>query len=87
MMDKKTYNNYCEKLANVLGLERLKILSLNQRNSLNNQLNDLLEEHDKNIDTITKEEIIGRYDLVTKHIYPNEFVEMTEDLENKNLKS
>ncbi len=86
-MDKKTYNNYCEKLANVLGLERLKILSLNQRNSLNNQLNDLLEEHDKNIDTITKEEIIGRYDLVTKHIYPNEFVEMTEDLENKNLKS
>ena len=46
-----------------------------QRQSLNNQLNDLVEEHDNVGETVTDDEIIGRYKLVTEHIYPNEFIE------------
>ena len=49
-----------------------------QRQSLNNQLNDLIEEHDNVVETVTDDEIIGRYKLVTEHIYPNEFIEMRD---------
>ena len=49
-----------------------------QRQSLNNQLNDLIEEHDYLVETVTDDEIIGRYKLVTEHIYPNEFIEMRD---------
>ena len=43
---------------------------------LNNQLNDLIEAHDFVLETVTDDEIIGRFGLVTEHIYPNEFIEM-----------
>ena len=47
-----------------------------QSQSLNNQLNDLIEEHDYVVETVTDDEIIGRYELVIEHIYPNEFIQM-----------
>ena len=53
-----------------------------ERKSLNNQLNDLIEEHNYVLATVTDDEIIGRYELVTEHIYPNEFIEM-RDMINK----
>ena len=40
------------------------------------QLHDLLEEHGGDVGTITKDEIIGRYELVTKHIYPDDFLDL-----------
>ena len=33
----------------------------------------------------TDDEIIGRYELVTKHIYPNEFIEMRDMINKKQL--
>ncbi len=81
-MKKKEHLKYCKKVADVLGHDRLNNLDKLQRQSLNNQLNDLIEAHDYIFETVTDDEIIGRYELVTKHIYPNEFIEM-RDMINK----
>ena len=75
-MKKEEHLKYCKKIAEVLGYESLHNLDKLQRQSLNNQLNDLIEEHDYVVETVTEDEIIGRYKLVTEHIYPNEFIEM-----------
>ena len=64
---------FCKKVAAVLG-EKLRNLHKLQEQSLNNQLNDLFEEHNGVAETITDDEIVGRYELVTKHIYPDDFV-------------
>ena len=77
-MKKKEHLKYCKKVAQVLGYERLHKLDKLQSQSLNNQLNDLIEEHNNIVETVTDDEIIGRYELVTKHIYPNEFIEMRD---------
>ena len=75
-MENDEHLKYCKKVAEVLGGERLYNLDKLQSQSLNNQLNDLIEEHEYIVDTVTDYEIIGRYELVTKHIYPNEFIQM-----------
>ena len=75
-MENDEHLKYCKKVAEVLGGERLHNLDKLQSQSLNNQLNDLIEEHEYIVDTVTDDEIIGRYELVTKHIYPNEFIQM-----------
>ena len=75
-MKKDEHLKYCKKVADVLGYERLNNLDKLQAQSLNNQLNDLIEEHDNVVETVTDDAIIGRYKLVTEHIYPNEFIEM-----------
>ena len=77
-MKKEEHLKYYKKLADVLGYDRLHSLDKLQRQSLNNQLNDLIEEHNYIVETVTNDEIIGRYELVTKHIYPNEFIEMRD---------
>ena len=77
-MKKEEHLKYCKKVAEVLGYDRLHNLDKLQRQSLNNQLNDLIEEHNNIVETVTGDEIIGRYELVTKHIYPNEFIEMRD---------
>ena len=79
-MENDEHLKYCKKVAVVLGGERLCNLDKLQSQSLNNQLNDLIEEHEYIVDTVTDDEIIGRYELVTKHIYPNEFIDMREML-------
>ena len=79
-MNKIEHENYARKVLNVLGIERLKNLHKLQKQSLNNQLQDLVEEHNNVIETITDEEIMGRYELVTKYIYPSDFIEMSEIL-------
>jgi hypothetical protein len=71
------YNNYCKKVAEVLGYERLKNLHEHQKQSLNNQLQELLEYHENLVENITNDEIIGRYELVTIHLFPDDFVEMS----------
>ena len=81
-MKKDEHLKYCKKIADVLGYERLHNLDKLQSQSLNNQLNELIEVHDYIAETGTAEEIIGRYELVTEHIYPNEFIEM-RDMINK----
>jgi hypothetical protein len=75
-MKKEEHLQYCKKVADVLGYEKLHNLDKIQSYSLNNQLNDLIEEHDYVVGTVTDDEIIGRYELVTEHIYPNEFIEI-----------
>ena len=75
-MKKDQHLKYCKKIAEVLGCEKLHNLDKLQRQSLNNQLNDLIEEHEYIFNTVIDDEIIGRYELVTKHIYPNEFIQM-----------
>ena len=82
-MKKEEHLKYCKKVADVLGYDRLNNLDKLQAQSLNNQLNDLIEEHDNVVESVTNDEIIGRYKLVTEHIYPNEFIEM-RDMINKN---
>ena len=82
-MEKDKHLKYCKKVADVLGYDRLHNLDKLQRQSLNNQLNDLIEEHDYVVETVTDDEIIGRYELVTEHIYPNEFIEMRDMINKK----
>ncbi len=77
-MKKSEHLKYCKKVAEVLGYERLHKISSIQSNSLNNQLNDLIEENNFIVEAVTDEAIIGRYDLVTKYIYPDEFVEINK---------
>ena len=79
-MNKTERENYARKVLKVLGIERLKHLHKLQKQSLNNQLQDLCEEHNNVIETITDDEIMGRYDLVTQYIYPSDFIEMSEIL-------
>ena len=67
------------------GYDRLHNLDKLQRQSLNNQLNDLIEEHNYIVETVTDDEIIGRYELVTLHIYPSEFVQMARMIEEDKL--
>lgn len=75
-MKKEEHLNYCKRVADVLGYYRLHNLDKLQSQSLNNQLNDLIEAHDFVVEKVTDDEIIGRYELVTEHIYPSDFVEM-----------
>ncbi len=77
-MNKEEHLKYCKKVADVLGYDRLQNLDKLQSQSLNNQLNDLIEYHNYVVETVTDEEIIGRYELVTKHIYPSDFIKMRE---------
>ena len=82
-MKKEEHLKYCKKVADVLGYERLNNLDKLQAQSLNNQLNDLIEEHDNVVESVSDDEIIGRYKLVTEHIYPNEFIEMRDMINRK----
>ena len=82
-MKKKEHLKYCKKVADVLGYDRLHNLDRLQSQSLNNQLNDLIEAHDFVVETVTDDEIIGRYELVIEHIYPNEFVEIRDMINKK----
>jgi len=79
------FQNFSKRILVVLGIDRIKRLSDIQKNSVNNQYQDLYEEHNNNYDTITDEEIMGRYILVTEYIYPDEFVEITNGLKDKRL--
>lgn len=81
-MDKE-FQNFSKRVLKVLGIDRIKRLSDVQKQSLNNQLQDLSEEHNNNYETITDEEIMGRYMLVTEHIYPDEFVEIAESFKKE----
>ena len=82
-MKNSEHLKYCKKIADVLGYDKLHNLDELQSQSLNNQLNDLIEEHDYVVETVTDDEIIGRYELVTEHIYPSDFVEMRSMLNQK----
>ena len=82
-MKNSEHLKFCKKVADVLGYDRLHNIDKIQRQSLNNQLNDLIEEHDFVVGTVTDDEIIGRYELVTEHIYPSDFVEMRSMLNQK----
>ena len=82
-MKKSEYLKYYKKIAEVLGGERLHNLDKLQRQSLNNQLNDLIEAHDYVVETVTDEEIIGRYKLVTEYIYPSDFIIMRDMINNE----
>ena len=82
-MKKDTHLKFCKKIADILGYDRLHKLDKLQSQSLNNQLNDLIEEHNFNVDTVTNDEILGRYELVTEHIYPNEFIQMRNIINEK----
>ena len=77
-MDKIIYEKFARRVLNVLGIEKIKNLHEFQEQSLNNQLQDLAEEHNNSIDTITDEAIMGRYKLVTEQIYPDDFIQMRE---------
>ena len=83
-MKKSEHLKYCKKIADVLGYDRLHNLNKIQRNSLNNQLNDLIEKFDFVVEKVTDEAIIGRYELVTLYIYPDEFVELEKHLKFNN---
>ena len=82
-MKKSDHEKFAKRLLDVLGIEKIKNLHKHQKQSLNNQLHDLLEAHDYVIETITDDEIMGRYILVTEHIYPNDFAELSDMINNE----
>ena len=82
-MDKSTHEKFARRVLDVLGIEKIKKLHKFQEQSLNNQLKDLSEEHNNLIDTMTDEAIIGRYKLVTKHIYHDDFIQMSDIIKNE----
>ena len=82
-MKKSEHEKFAKRLLDVLGIEKIKNLHKHQKQSLNNQLHDLVEEHNDNIQTITDDEIMGRYKLVTEYIYPSDFVEISDMINKK----
>ena len=74
-MKNSEHIKYSKKVLEVLGIEKINNLHQHQEQSLNNQLQDLLDAHNNVVETITDDEIIGRYELVTKHIYSDDFVD------------
>ena len=49
------------------------------------QYENLFEKHNNSYDTITDDEIMDRYYLITKYIYSDDFVELSKSLKkNKN---
>ena len=78
-MDKE-HQNFSKRVLEVLGIDRIRRLSDIQEKSLDNQYEDLFENHNNSYETITDDEIMGRYRLVTEHIYPDEFVEIAKKL-------
>ena len=78
------HQNFSKRVLEVLGIDRIRRLSDIQEKSLDNQYEDLFENHNNSYETITDDEIMGRYRLVTEHIYPDEFVEMGEMIKKEN---
>ena len=83
-MDKE-HRNFSKRVLEVLGIDRIRRLSDIQKKSLNNQYEDLFEAHNNRYETITNDEIIGRFRLVTEHIYPDEFVELSKMIKKKEV--
>ena len=77
-MKKSEHEQFARRVLNILGNKKIKQLHKLQEQSLDNQLQDLVEEHNNLIETITDDEIMGRYKLVTQHIYPDDFVKMSD---------
>ena len=75
-MKKSEHEKFAQRVLDILGIEKINNLHKHQEQSLDNQLHDLLEAHDYHVETVTDDEIIGRYKLVTEYIYPDEFVEL-----------
>ena len=83
-MKNSEHLKYCKRIAEVLGGERLHNLDRLQRQSLNNQLNDLIEAHNYIVETVTDDEIMGRFTLVTEYISPSDFIEMRDMITKNN---
>ena len=79
-MKKSEHKKFAKRVLDVLGIEKINNLHKYQEQSLDNQLDDLLEAHDYDVETVTDNEIIGRYKLVTEYIYPDEFVQLEKHL-------
>ena len=82
-MKKSEHEKIAKRVLDVLGIERINNLHKHQEQSLNNQLNDLIEAHDYVVETVTDAEIMGRYELVTEYIYPSDFVVMRDMINNE----
>ena len=67
------------KVATTLG-NRLEGLLFQQKNILDNQLNQIMIHHDGEADSITPDEIIGAYEIATIHNgHPSYFLLTGED--------
>ena len=67
------------KVATTLG-NRLEGLLFQQKNILDNQLNQIMIHHDGQADSITPDEIIGAYEIATIHNgHPSYFLLTEED--------
>ena len=82
-MKKSEHEKFAKRVLDVLGIEKIKSLHEFQEQSLNNQLQDLAEEHNNVIENISDDEIMGRYKLVTQHIYPDDFIQMSDMIKNE----
>ena len=83
-MDKE-HENFSQRVLDILGIDKINRLSDIQEKLLDNQYQDLYEKHNNSYETITDDEIMGRYKLVTEHIYPDEFVEMAKMIKNNEV--
>ncbi len=68
----KQEDPFVQKVLEVLG-SRLDQLIPQQLSLLDRALGRILERHHHNPSTVTADEIIGAYELITEHLYPFEF--------------
>ena len=72
--DPKQLEILIEKVASTLG-SQLEGLLFQQKNILDNQLNNLMIDHNGQADSITPDEIVGAYEIATIHNgHPSNFL-------------
>ena len=77
--DPKQLEILIHKVANTLG-SNLKGLLFQQKNILDNQLNNLMIDHNGQAESITGDEIIGAFEIATIHNgHPSYFLSGWED--------
>ena len=73
MLSKKQSNELSQRVLSVLSKERLSECSKIQVEWMDRLIDQSLEEVDNDPNRITKEMIVGIYEMVTEHLQPYDF--------------
>ena len=70
---------FLQKILDVLG-SRLNELIPQQEKLLEGALGRIMERHLGDASSVTSDEIIGAYELITEHVYPFEFASLHREI-------
>ena len=70
---------FLQKVLDVLG-SKLHYLIPQQEKLLEGALGRILEHHQGDASSVTSDEIIGAYELITEHVYPFEFAALHREI-------